>query len=501
MHLCSAGLFPNLWQHRIAKEYTEYSAQELAALLAAQQPAPGRGSDDFRPGEACGDEVGMCGDSAMVKPLPPVPICKELTEFSEMERALITLNAAPPVRRDDEAEEIGLALKRQTSDDFFCSTASDASDSDREPSEEAEEGPGGRCCAPPTPFGVLFCKEHTEYSQQELENLTAGLVPAPCRTSDCFCASQDSPAAPCQTRCSGPAPLCKELTEYSAKELSLLVDESTAKEGEQQSSDDFLQPAHTFASSYHRNCMKSTGDSVQKRIRRVYHNRRKTAWTDYEEEEDGKLAAKVEASASAAPGVEAAAAEPAEPPLLVRMLKSPDALPATISRESVKEVAQGEAKSRTMTMAAVLKEVGPCGWSPLLIAVQRKQAGAVAALLELGAEVESKEPSCGWTPLMYAAASGRKDVVKQLLAKGASVNVHSPKHNWSPLCSAIQSGNEEVVHVLLAAGADLQAVKKQHPAIADIYRQEMAQFQAPKRPEPKKQAGTNLYRTDYSLSC
>jgi len=98
---------------------------------------------------------------------------------------------------------------------------------------------------------------------------------------------------------------------------------------------------------------------------------------------------------------------------------------------------------------------------------------------------------------MYAAQSGKKDLVQLLLNKGAKVNACSVRHKWSPLCSAIQSGNEEVVHQLLAAGACLQVVKKQHPAIADIYRQDMTQYQAEKTTGPAGKA----YRTDYSQSC
>jgi len=271
-------------------------------------------------------------------------------------------------------------------------------------------------------------------------------------------------------------PICKEHTEFSLKELSMLLDDAPPAGEvavETQSSDDFLQPASTFASFYHRNCMASTGERVVKRTRRVYHNRRKTAWTDYDE--DGRV---IEPEASSAEKAEAASAEhaeAAEEPALVKILRA-EALPGLppVSRERIKEAALAEAAEKSVAVAKVLEATGPCGWTPLLIAVQRRQMAATAMLLELGAKVECMEPCCGWTPLMYAAQAGKKELVQMLLDKGASVNACSVRHKWSPLCSAIQSGNEEVVHQLLAAGADLQAVRKQHPAIADIYRQGMA---------------------------
>jgi len=214
-----------------------------------------------------------------------------------------------------------------------------------------------------------------------------------------------------------------------------------------------------FFSWYHQQCMVPTSGSI-KRTRRVYHNRRKTAWTDYEEDAPSTIAELRQE--------EKKPAEPERDSILVALLK----IGGSLTREAVRAAAFEEADIGG-GMVAALQRPGPCGWSPLLIAVQRKQAAAVSALLELGAEVECREPCCGWTPLMYAASSGKVDIVQQLLAHGANVNAVAVKQRWTPLCSAIQSFNQEVVHLLVGAGADVQVIKKAHPAIADIYMQEM----------------------------
>eukprot|EP00913_Durusdinium_trenchii_P016259 g15281.t1 len=114
----------------------------------------------------------------------------------------------------------------------------------------------------------------------------------------------------------------------------------------------------------------------------------------------------------------------------------------------------------------------PCtddGWTPLLIATQRRDAESVETLLSNGAEVDCKEPQSGWTPLMFAASLGDVPIVKLLLKYKASVNTFACPHDWNPLCAAIQANNKDVVRLLLDAGADISLIKKRHPALAEVY--------------------------------
>jgi len=253
----------------------------------------------------------------------------------------------------------------------------------------------------------------------------------------------------------------KEFTEYSSREREMLFER---QESYPESSDDFaMAPGAAAFCAWYGNCCRSTAAMPKKRQRRVYHNRRKTAWTDYDiEPEEGSDAKTLP------PDVPVPEVKPHSQ--LVELLKGGQNLTYQVTKEKV----LAEATKFQGGIQAVLEATGPCGWPPLLVAVQRKLPQAVSALLEFGADVESKGACCGWTPLMYAAQSGKKEMVVQLINHGANVNASAPRDKWTPLCSAIQSGNPDMVKLLLEKGANLQVIKKCHPAIASTYEADMA---------------------------
>jgi len=118
----------------------------------------------------------------------------------------------------------------------------------------------------------------------------------------------------------------------------------------------------------------------------------------------------------------------------------------------------------------------PCsedGWSPLLIATQRRHCDAVETLLQHGAKPDCREPESGWTPLMFAASLGDADIAKMLIDHGAEVNAFASPHDWNPLCAAIQSNNGDIVRMLIDAGADIGIIKRRHPELADTYASEI----------------------------
>lgn len=87
----------------------------------------------------------------------------------------------------------------------------------------------------------------------------------------------------------------------------------------------------------------------------------------------------------------------------------------------------------------------------------------VSALIEEGAEVDSREDSFFKTALHRAVLSGHKEVVELLLAKGARVDLGSEFPGGTPLDYAAEKGYKEIAELLIAKGADLNA-RRGYPA-------------------------------------
>ncbi|CAD6891259.1 unnamed protein product [Tilletia caries] len=82
-------------------------------------------------------------------------------------------------------------------------------------------------------------------------------------------------------------------------------------------------------------------------------------------------------------------------------------------------------------------------------------ANALTLLIQLGAEVESKDES-GWTPLMSAASAGSLDYARLLLESGASPKATNLR-SLTPLHYAASKGHTDVGRLLLEYGADVNA--------------------------------------------
>lgn len=107
--------------------------------------------------------------------------------------------------------------------------------------------------------------------------------------------------------------------------------------------------------------------------------------------------------------------------------------------------------------AALLEAHSSDGWTPLHLAAFFGHPGLAIALLDRGADVNSRSTnSMKNTPLHAAAAGGRTDIVGLLLKRGADVNA-SQEGGWTALHSAAQAGNRAMVEVLIANGAHLNA--------------------------------------------
>lgn len=89
-------------------------------------------------------------------------------------------------------------------------------------------------------------------------------------------------------------------------------------------------------------------------------------------------------------------------------------------------------------------------------AVSRRDADAVAALLKSGAHVDARDEN-GWTPLMHAAARGDAGTVRVLVSAKADVSAVSRVERQAPLTLAARWNRDTVVRELAKSGAPLEA--------------------------------------------
>lgn len=155
------------------------------------------------------------------------------------------------------------------------------------------------------------------------------------------------------------------------------------------------------------------------------------------------------------------------------------------TRAQVREAAAKETR-QGMSMCSILQTPNSSGWPLLILAAQRGMSAAVLELLELGADVESKEPTSGWTPLMYAVTAGNQAMVRDLLAHGASPNEFAKPSDWNPLAAAIIHNQESIMGMLLDAGASPTLIKRRHPNLLETYSSALQQHQAKREAEESR---------------
>jgi ankyrin repeat protein len=94
-------------------------------------------------------------------------------------------------------------------------------------------------------------------------------------------------------------------------------------------------------------------------------------------------------------------------------------------------------------------------FTPLQLAVQRRQAETVKLLLDGGAPVECGKPR----PLILACGNGCIEITQLLIEHGASAGwLAGNDDDYGPIHSAVKSGNAELVKYLCRMGVDKESV-------------------------------------------
>lgn len=113
------------------------------------------------------------------------------------------------------------------------------------------------------------------------------------------------------------------------------------------------------------------------------------------------------------------------------------------------ELEDAVAVQRLVTAGADVEVRSKNGFTPLILAVRRRDTTLTAELLRRRANPNASDRR-NFTPLLYSASTS---ISEQLLNAGASVNRRGG-NGFLPLQFAIATRNREMVHLLLSRGAD-----------------------------------------------
>ncbi|CAI5795362.1 repeat and kinase domain-containing 1 [Podarcis lilfordi] len=96
-----------------------------------------------------------------------------------------------------------------------------------------------------------------------------------------------------------------------------------------------------------------------------------------------------------------------------------------------------------------------CGYTPLILAVQKRSLETILLLIQHGADVNMADED-NWSPLHFVAQNGDDRIARLLLDHKANVDTRE-LDGWTPLHLASQNNFENVVRVLLSRQADPNA--------------------------------------------
>jgi hypothetical protein len=130
-------------------------------------------------------------------------------------------------------------------------------------------------------------------------------------------------------------------------------------------------------------------------------------------------------------------------------------LAAAITTAALALAFSGCGKQTEQNNVAVKNEAPPVAESPLAKAAIQGDLAEIKALLEAGADINSRD-ALGRTPLHMAAFYGRLKTTELLIASGADINVKD-RVEMTPLHAAVLSGGRQEVELLLLKKAQINA--------------------------------------------
>jgi hypothetical protein len=109
---------------------------------------------------------------------------------------------------------------------------------------------------------------------------------------------------------------------------------------------------------------------------------------------------------------------------------------------------------RILTLAVVVSSFSRADdvGDDLLAATRKGDLAQVKALLDKGADVNSKSPY-GQTPLFFACDRGYAEIAKLLVDRGADVNVKDTFYGFTALAWTVEKNRPEIAKLLLDHGA------------------------------------------------
>ncbi len=126
----------------------------------------------------------------------------------------------------------------------------------------------------------------------------------------------------------------------------------------------------------------------------------------------------------------------------------------------------GEAARALLESGADVETKNKIGWTPLMLAAHKGYTKIVQILLKAGAEVNAIN-NRGATALIYAADEGHTQVVQALVEAGADMNARDETYGWTALEIAVQKGYDEIHEILFKRGTKANEKKLSKEAQAD----------------------------------